>query len=125
MPMQSSTITIGQLSQRSGVNIETIRYYERIGLPPMALRQGTASISTGRRMVRFSSTRIAKAVAEDSSCQPSAASTSIAGFSARWYACAALPTWAGAARRAARFFEAQPFIMSERPSPPRTVPVQP
>ena len=27
-------ITIGALSQRTGVNIETIRYYERIGLMP-------------------------------------------------------------------------------------------
>lgn len=38
--MQSPCVTIGQLSQRSGVNIETIRYYERIGLLPVALRQG-------------------------------------------------------------------------------------
>ncbi len=33
-------MTIGQLSQRTGANIETIRYYERIGLLPVALRQG-------------------------------------------------------------------------------------
>jgi DNA-binding transcriptional MerR regulator len=31
-------ITIGQLSQRTGVNIETIRYYERIWLMPKARR---------------------------------------------------------------------------------------
>ena len=38
--MQSPPIAIGQLSQRSGVNVETVRYYERIGLLPVALRQG-------------------------------------------------------------------------------------
>jgi DNA-binding transcriptional MerR regulator len=31
-------IAIGQLSGRTGVNIETIRYYERIGLVPKARR---------------------------------------------------------------------------------------
>jgi len=38
--MPSPSFTIGQLSQRTGANIETIRYYERIGLLPVALRQG-------------------------------------------------------------------------------------
>ncbi len=38
--MPSPSLTIGQLSQRTGANIETIRYYERIGLLPVALRQG-------------------------------------------------------------------------------------
>ena len=33
-------ITIGALSQRTGVNIETIRYYERIGLLPKPPRTG-------------------------------------------------------------------------------------
>jgi MerR family mercuric resistance operon transcriptional regulator len=33
-------LTIGQLAQRTGANIETIRYYERIGLLPVALRKG-------------------------------------------------------------------------------------
>lgn len=32
------TFAIGQLSSRSGVNVETIRYYERIGLLAKALR---------------------------------------------------------------------------------------
>lgn len=32
------TLTIGPLSKRSGVNVETIRYYERIGLIPPAVR---------------------------------------------------------------------------------------
>ncbi len=38
--MPSPSLTIGQLSQRTGANIETIRYYERIGLLPVALRRG-------------------------------------------------------------------------------------
>jgi len=38
--MPSPFLTIGQLSQRTGANIETIRYYERIGLLPLALRTG-------------------------------------------------------------------------------------
>ena len=38
--MPSPSFTIGQLSERTGANIETIRYYERIGLLPVALRQG-------------------------------------------------------------------------------------
>ena len=35
-----SDIAIGELSRRTGCNIETIRYYERIGLVPQARRQG-------------------------------------------------------------------------------------
>jgi MerR family transcriptional regulator, mercuric resistance operon regulatory protein len=31
-------ITIGKLSERSGVKVETIRYYERIGLIPLPVR---------------------------------------------------------------------------------------
>ena len=31
-------ITIGRLSERSGVKVETIRYYERIGLMPAPMR---------------------------------------------------------------------------------------
>jgi MerR family mercuric resistance operon transcriptional regulator len=33
-------IAIGELSRRTGCNIETIRYYERIGLIPPARRRG-------------------------------------------------------------------------------------
>jgi MerR family transcriptional regulator, mercuric resistance operon regulatory protein len=32
------TITIGILSEHSGVKVETIRYYERIGLTPVPMR---------------------------------------------------------------------------------------
>ena len=38
--MPSPSFTIGQLAQRTGANIETIRYYERIGLLPVANRKG-------------------------------------------------------------------------------------
>lgn len=36
--MQSVGIQIGELSKRTGCNIETIRYYERIGLLPAPAR---------------------------------------------------------------------------------------
>src|SRR5690606_3111159 len=39
-PMAAKTIQIGELSRRTGCNIETIRYYERIGLLPTPPRQG-------------------------------------------------------------------------------------
>jgi MerR family mercuric resistance operon transcriptional regulator len=38
--MTEDTMAIGALSRRSGCNIETIRYYERIGLLPKASRRG-------------------------------------------------------------------------------------
>ncbi|MFC0217602.1 helix-turn-helix domain-containing protein [Pseudochelatococcus lubricantis] len=38
--MAEHTIPIGELSRRTGCNIETIRYYERIGLMPEPLRRG-------------------------------------------------------------------------------------
>jgi DNA-binding transcriptional MerR regulator len=44
-PSDVAAISIGELSRRSGVNIETIRYYERIGMMPHPPR--TAS---GRRV---------------------------------------------------------------------------
>ena len=36
----TGAIQIGELSRRTGCNIETIRYYERIGLLPTPLRRG-------------------------------------------------------------------------------------
>jgi MerR family mercuric resistance operon transcriptional regulator len=36
----SGTIPIGELSRQTGCNIETIRYYERIRLLPLAVRRG-------------------------------------------------------------------------------------
>lgn len=35
-----ASIPIGQLAQRTGCNIETIRYYERTGLLPVPTRKG-------------------------------------------------------------------------------------
>jgi MerR family mercuric resistance operon transcriptional regulator len=35
---RNADIRIGELSRRTGCNIETIRYYERVGLLPRALR---------------------------------------------------------------------------------------
>jgi MerR family transcriptional regulator, mercuric resistance operon regulatory protein len=37
--MPDSEIAIGELSRRTGCNIETIRYYERIGLIPVPRRR--------------------------------------------------------------------------------------
>jgi MerR family mercuric resistance operon transcriptional regulator len=38
--MEQSGVAIGELSRRTGCNIETIRYYERIGLLPIPARRG-------------------------------------------------------------------------------------
>ncbi|MBW0002984.1 MAG: helix-turn-helix domain-containing protein [Hyphomicrobiales bacterium] len=38
--MRAHAIPIGELSRRTGCNIETIRYYERIGVLPAARRLG-------------------------------------------------------------------------------------
>nr|WP_312572343.1 MerR family DNA-binding transcriptional regulator [Brevundimonas sp.] len=40
-------LPIGELSRRTGVNIETVRYYEKIGLMPrlLASRVDTASMA--------------------------------------------------------------------------------
>jgi MerR family mercuric resistance operon transcriptional regulator len=38
--MADNAIPIGELSRRTGCNIETIRYYERIGLMPTPARRG-------------------------------------------------------------------------------------
>ena len=39
-PSSGTAIAIGELAQRTGCNIETIRYYERVGLLPVPGRQG-------------------------------------------------------------------------------------
>ena len=39
--MNLDGIAIGELSRRTGCNIETVRYYERIGLLPKPSRRGT------------------------------------------------------------------------------------
>src|SRR5437868_8631061 len=50
---RAENISIGELSKQTGVNIETIRYYERIKMLPAPPR--TAS---GRRVYRPAETRI-------------------------------------------------------------------
>jgi len=44
-PPSLARMSIGELSRRSGVHIETIRYYERIGMLPKPQRT-----SSGRRI---------------------------------------------------------------------------
>ena len=39
-PAPATRLTIGTVSERTGCNIETIRYYERIGLMPRTARSG-------------------------------------------------------------------------------------
>lgn len=40
MSATTTTLQIGELSRRTGCHIETIRYYERIGVLPRASRRG-------------------------------------------------------------------------------------
>jgi MerR family mercuric resistance operon transcriptional regulator len=40
MRASQASLTVGALSRQTGVNIETVRYYERIGLLPRPLRGG-------------------------------------------------------------------------------------
>jgi MerR family copper efflux transcriptional regulator len=40
LPMDGETFTIGALAQHAEVNVETVRYYERIGLLPKPARTG-------------------------------------------------------------------------------------
>jgi MerR family mercuric resistance operon transcriptional regulator len=52
--MTQDGIPIGELSRRTGCNIETIRYYERIGVLPPPRRNGryrSFSASDGARLV--------------------------------------------------------------------------
>ena len=44
-------ISIGTLSKQSGVHIETIRYYERVGVLPKALRAANGRRAYGRQDV--------------------------------------------------------------------------
>lgn len=50
---RAATFSIGELSRRTGVHIETIRYYERIGLVPAPART-----SGGRRAYGSSEMRV-------------------------------------------------------------------
>jgi len=53
--MPDRDLGIGELSRRSGVNIETIRYYERIGLvPPPPRTAGGHRLYAGGHLERLS-----------------------------------------------------------------------
>src|SRR5438132_8009272 len=49
---RAASVAIGVLSERSGVNIETIRYYERIGLVPKPPRSDGGHRLYGREDVQ-------------------------------------------------------------------------
>jgi len=51
--LRAERLPIGELSQRSGVKIETIRYYERIGMLPVPSRT-----SNGRRIYGATDLRV-------------------------------------------------------------------
>ena len=51
-PGTSIRLTIGPLSNRAGCNIETIRYYERIGLMPRAARSDGGHRQYGEEHVK-------------------------------------------------------------------------
>ncbi|KIU27194.1 transcriptional regulator [Methylobacterium radiotolerans] len=54
-------MAIGTLSRRTGVNIETVRYYERIGLlPPPARSEGGHRLYGGGHLMRLNFVRRAR-----------------------------------------------------------------
>src|SRR3546814_6700108 len=56
-------LAIGALSRRTGVNIETVRYYERIGLlPPPARSGGGHRLYGGGHLMRLNFVRRARDV---------------------------------------------------------------
>src|SRR5262249_39906464 len=58
---RAATVTIGELSERTGVNIETIRYYERIGLlPPPPRSAGRHRLYEGEHRQRLAFIRRAR-----------------------------------------------------------------
>jgi MerR family mercuric resistance operon transcriptional regulator len=58
--MAHGGIAIGELSRRTGCNIETIRYYERIGLLPIPARRGRYRHYGGEDVGRLSFVRRAR-----------------------------------------------------------------
>jgi MerR family transcriptional regulator, mercuric resistance operon regulatory protein len=51
--MPSTSIQIGELSERTGCHIETVRYYERVGLLPRAARRGRYRTYTKPNVARL------------------------------------------------------------------------
>ena len=58
--MAEKAIPIGELSRRTGCNIETIRYYERIGLMPAPPRRGRYRSYGGEHVARLGFVRRAR-----------------------------------------------------------------
>jgi len=58
--MADTAIQIGELSRRTGCNIETIRYYERIGLMPAPPRRGRYRSYSGGDVDRLGFVRRAR-----------------------------------------------------------------
>lgn len=58
--MADTAIQIGELSRRTGCNIETIRYYERIGLVPAPPRRGRYRSYEGDHVTRLGFVRRAR-----------------------------------------------------------------
>lgn len=58
--MADQAIQIGELSRRTGCNIETIRYYERIGLMPAPPRRGRYRSYCGEDVGRLGFVRRAR-----------------------------------------------------------------
>ena len=58
--MADQAIQIGELSRRTGCNIETIRYYERIGLMPAPPRRGRYRSYDGEDVGRLGFVRRAR-----------------------------------------------------------------
>ena len=58
--MADQAIQIGELSRRTGCNIETIRYYERIGLMPAPPRRGRYRSYGGQDVGRLGFVRRAR-----------------------------------------------------------------
>ena len=56
----TGTIQIGELSRRTGCHIETIRYYERIGLMPAPPRRGRYRSYGGDEVARLGFVRRAR-----------------------------------------------------------------
>jgi MerR family mercuric resistance operon transcriptional regulator len=56
----STALPIGELSRRTGCNIETIRYYERIGLIPPPPRRGRYRSYGGEDVARLAFVRRAR-----------------------------------------------------------------
>jgi DNA-binding transcriptional MerR regulator len=61
--MMKSTFSIGELERATGTKIETIRYYERIGLlPPPARTSGNYRAYAERHLARLSFIRRGRAL---------------------------------------------------------------